>query len=60
MVKIQISRADLLARYETMTVTDLEIHYGISRPTLYALLDKAGIPRKLPRQAEAVWPELVD
>ena len=60
MKTIEVSKVDLEKRYAEMTVGEICEHYGITRPTLYVLLDSAGIPRKLPRTREAVRPILVD
>jgi len=60
MKTIKVSKADLERRYADMTLDEICKHYGITRPTLYALLDSAGIPRKLPRSGEAVRPILVE
>jgi len=60
MISIEVSRRDLAKRYEEMSIKAICKHYGISSATLYVLLDNAGIPRKLPRSGEAVWPVLVD
>jgi len=59
MTNVVVSRKELSRFYNTMSVAQVCEHYGISKPTLYALLEKAQIPKKLLR-SKTVRPILVD
>ena len=58
--EIEVSKARLAELYATMPVKDVcrELS-GMSKVTLYKLLDRAGIPIKRPHK-EYVRPRLVD
>ncbi len=55
MTRIQISADELRKAYndDGIPVSDMCRKFGISAPTLYAILDKLGVPRRMPRQADA-------
>lgn len=58
---VEVSAKELKRRYidECEPVRDISRNYGISVPTLYAMLDKLEIPRRLPRSG-TTRPILVD
>ena len=47
----QISRAELKAAYETMSVRKAAARFGVSVATFYKLLDRAGIKLRGKREA---------
>jgi hypothetical protein len=51
MATIRVSRKELEHKYteEGMPIEELCKYYVISASTLYAMLDRLGIPRRLPR-----------
>lgn len=48
MSKTEIDIEELRGIYENEGIRAVTERFGCSRPTAYALLDKAGIPRKSP------------
>lgn len=54
MKRITVSAAALEKAYtkDGTPVLDICHEFGISKPTLYYLLDKMGIPRRVPRESE--------
>ena len=55
MTRIQISADELRKAYhdDGISVSEICGKFGISAPTLYAILDKLDVPRRMPRQADA-------
>jgi len=56
MKRISVSASELAKAYceDGVPVSEICERFGISKPTMYALLDRIGVPRRVQNQAEYV------
>ena len=56
MKRISVSASELRKAYydDGVPVSEICRRFEISRPTMYLLLDKIGVPRRVPNQADYI------